>query len=344
MLGSGGVVIRIKNEMKLKWWVLYGALFISFGLLPMDGFGGDFSSADIDNTHSWASESSRIVFAENLETTNSSNRSQHSILSLGSLTNNRTNAMIAGTVAAVGIYGAFTWWRQGVSDNFRTIDEGWFGQDTYAGGADKLGHAFSAYVGTRLLKKGFEWAGNDADKSLWLAAGTTFGTLLAVEVVDGFSKEFSFSKEDFLMNTIGVGLGVLFEKQPALDNLFDFRVHYWPSSEAKRLNRYNPIADYSGQTYLFLTKASGIPALRKLDGVKYLEFAVGYGSRGYEPNDGSPVERSRHTYIGVSINLSEVLSDTVFRQSKNGRAHIFSNMLLEYVQVPGTVWLNDHRL
>ena len=312
-------------------------------LAPLHASSLDVLSPDAENIQTPENAPPRIVFAANHETVSSSNVSQKIYVSPWSQTSGRTRAIVTGTVAAVGLYGAFTWWRQGVSGKFRTVNEGWFRQDTYAGGADKLGHAFSAYAGTRLLKRGFEWAGNDPEESLWLAAATTFGTLLAVEVVDGFSKEFSFSKEDFVMNTIGVGLGILFEKQKDLDNLFDFRVHYWPSSDARRLNRYNPIADYSGQTYLWVAKAAGVPALRKYDGLRYVELAIGYGSRGYEPSDGVAVERSRHGYIGISINLSEVLNDTVFRNTRGSRAQQYTNTVLEYIQVPGTALLADHR-
>ncbi|MEK7744210.1 MAG: hypothetical protein AAB578_07445, partial [Elusimicrobiota bacterium] len=46
-------------------------------------------------------------------------------------------AVIGGIGITVGIYGANGWWEDGFSGAFRTTDEGWFGQNTYAGGADK---------------------------------------------------------------------------------------------------------------------------------------------------------------------------------------------------------------
>lgn len=256
----------------------------------------------------------------------------------------RTRALILGGVAAVAVYGAGNWWQEGVGRHFRSVDEGWFGQDTYTGGADKLGHTYATYAGTRLLKLGFRWAGNDPETSLKLAAATSFGTLLAVEVMDGFSKKYRFSKEDLIMNTAGVGLALLFETRPEIDRLLDFRFMYWPSGDARRLNQVDPIDDHSGQTYLLVAKASAIPALRRQGVLHYLEFAVGYGSRGYEPNEGRPGERSRHLYYGVSLNLSEVLADTVFRGSRGSRAQRITDTVLEYVQVPGTAALADRHL
>lgn len=258
----------------------------------------------------------------------------------------RTQALIWGGVGTVLTYGATVWWKDGSSGGFRTTNEGWFGQDTYAGGADKLGHAYSTYAGTRLLTSAFEWAGNDRDNAIALSAATVFGTLLAVETLDGFSKRYKFSKEDLVMNAVGTGLGVLFEKNKRLDDLFDFRLHYWPSGDAKRLNEVGPIADHSGQTYLLVAKATGMPQLKNHDALRYFELAVGYGSRGYEPNDGAPApDRRRHVYFGISLNVSEILRNSVFRDSaRKTRSQQVTETVLEYVQVPGTALLVDHRL
>lgn len=258
----------------------------------------------------------------------------------------RTQALIWGGAGTVLAYGATIWWKEGSSGHFRTVNEGWFGQDTYTGGADKLGHAYSSYAGTRLLARAFEWAGNDRDDAIVLSAATVFGTLLAVETLDGFSERYKFSKEDLIMNAVGTGLGLLFEKNKPLDDLLDFRLHYWPSGDAKRLNQVGPIGDYSGQTYLLVAKATGIPQLRSHDVLRYFELAAGYGSRGFEPNDGAPApNRSRHVYFGISLNISEILRNTAFRDSaEKTRSQRVTETVLEYVQVPGTAVLADRRL
>lgn len=258
----------------------------------------------------------------------------------------RTQALIWGGAGTVLAYGATVWWKDGRSSHFRTASEGWFGEDTYTGGADKLGHAYSTYVGTRLLASAFEWAGNNRDDAVVLSAATVFGTMLAVETLDGFSERYKFSKEDMIMNAVGTGLGLLFEKNKRLDDMFDFRLHYWPSGDAKRLNQVGPVGDYSGQTYLVVAKATGIPQLRNHNVLRYFELAAGYGSRGFEPNDGAPApDRSRHIYFGISLNISEILRNTLFRDSaEKTRSQQITNTVLEYVQVPGTAALADHRL
>ena len=249
----------------------------------------------------------------------------------------RNLALIVGSTMAVGLYGQRKWWRDGFTSDFKSQDEGWFSRHTYSGGADKLGHFFMTYAGTRLMSKAFAWAGNEPAASLNMAAWLTIGTFTAIEVLDGYSKQWEFSKEDALMNAAGVLAGVLLESRPSLDRLIDLRMLYRPSKENGR--RFSPFGDYSGQTYLLVAKASGMDALRDHPVLRYLEFAVGYRARGYSDVGGRVVEvGTRSLYAGVSLNLSEVLGQTVFRGG-GGRVQGVADTVLEYVQVPGTVVL-----
>lgn len=250
----------------------------------------------------------------------------------------RNAALIAGSSLLVGAYGVKKWWNDGFTGGFRTVSEGWFGQDTPYGGADKLGHAFFAYAGTRLLTRAFEEAGNDHDRALPLGVWTTLGIMTAVEVLDGYSKQYEFSKEDAILNVAGVALGYVLERNPDLDRLIDVRVLYRPSA-----GKFDPFGDYSGQKYLLALKASGVPALRENPLLRYFELTAGYGTRGYESPQG--VVRSRHVYVGVSLNLSEVLGSTVFRGAgERSRVQRATDLFFEFVQVPGTAALARHRL
>jgi len=254
-----------------------------------------------------------------------------------------TRKTMAGSAIAVVLYGytLTDWWSQGFTGRLRVVDEGWFGPDTYAGGADKIGHTYGAYTGTRLLAQTFKGYGHAPSSALRLAAATSFGTLLAVELLDGYSKEYSFSKEDLVMNGIGTGLAILIEKSPELDNLLDFRLQYWPSEVVRRENKFSPVSDYSGQTYLLVAKAAGVEALRQYQPLRYLELAVGYGSRGYRPDEGV-LARSRRIYFGISLNVAEVLNDTVFKNASGSRGRNITSSMLEFIQIPGTAILSDH--
>src|SRR5512134_3200025 len=65
----------------------------------------------------------------------------------------RTWAIIGGGAAGIVAYGMNNWWQDGFTGKFQTGNEGWFEQNTSDGGADKLGHAYANYVGTRLLAR-----------------------------------------------------------------------------------------------------------------------------------------------------------------------------------------------
>ena len=254
-------------------------------------------------------------------------------------------AVVSGIGLTVGIYGANSWWKDGVSGSFRTVDENWFGQNSYAGGADKAGHAFFTYTGARLLSRGFEALGNDPGRSLRLGVWTSLGVMTGVEVVDGFSKEFRFSVEDFAANAAGAVFAFLMERDPRLDALLDFRLLYRRSDDARRVGETDPIADYSGQTFLLALKADGVPRLREVPLLRYLELQVGYNTRGYEPNDGEKIDPHRRIYGGVGVNLSRLLSDTVFRGDlKGGKVQRGTDTVLEFLQVPGTAARTYRRL
>lgn len=256
------------------------------------------------------------------------------------LKSTRTNLLISSVALGTALYGATAWWSDS-STEFKIRHEGWFDADTPNGGADKLGHGYSFYVSTRLLKKGFEWAGHGSKQAAQLAGLSSAALSVGVEIMDGFTDKYGFSTEDMIMNLSGIGMGVFLESYPQWDELFDFRLKYWPSSDARELKEYDPLADYSGQTYLFIVKASGIPFLRQNTFSRYLELAVGYGTRGYQPTDGTGrQETSRHLYYGISLNLSLLLSDTIFKKSSYRNA---TENLLEYFQMPGTSLLSDHK-
>jgi len=251
----------------------------------------------------------------------------------------RNTALVAGGALLVGAYGMNKWWDEGFTGSFRTENEGWFGQNTRSGGADKLGHAFFAYAGARLLTQGFEALGNERGHALKLGFWSALGVMTAVEVADGYSRQYRFSGQDAIMNVAGAGLGYLLERNPYLDRLVDLRLLYKPSEHSS----FDPAGDYSGQTYLLVLKASGVAALRKYEPLRYFELALGYGTRGYERPPG--FERKRNLYIGVSLNLSELLAQTVFRGNRErSTAQRGTDLFFEFIQVPGTAALSRHGL
>ena len=248
----------------------------------------------------------------------------------------------AGAVGLVGAYGATAWWAGDLGPKFRVRREGWFGADTYAGGADKLGHGFSTYLGTRLLVRAYQATGLSEQRSVERAAVASMATLMGVEIIDGFSKRFRFSPEDAVMNLSGVGLAWLLERYPEFDRKLDFRVMYRRSDEARAGGISDPIEDTSGQSYLFAIKGAGFDALAGIPLLRYLELIVAYGSRGYRPGlVGKPP--SRHFYAGIGINLAELMGVAVFEPKQSpDRVQRVAEGVLEFFQLPGTALLHDH--
>jgi len=239
----------------------------------------------------------------------------------------RNTLIIGGAAAVITAYGMAQWWQTGFGGGFDTVNEGWFGSGTPYGGADKLGHMFSNYAVTRLLAPLFEAVGNSRDASIRISAWTTLGLFTAVEIADGYSRAYKFSWQDETMNFAGAALGVLLETHPELDDVFDFRFAYSPSPG----NKFAPFGDYSGQKYLLVVKADGFEPLRRNRFLRYVEVAVGYGAKGFDPGGA----RQRDIYLGVSLNLSRLLADTAYE----GRMHSTpfqrgTDRVFEFVQFP----------
>lgn len=253
----------------------------------------------------------------------------------------RTKIFLTASVLGVATYGALKWWNTGLSTDFRTQSEGWFGRNTPKGGADKLGHAFGTYTGVRAGAHVLELLGNSHDDALRIATIASLAAYTGVEILDGFTKPYRFSKEDVIANVVGAGLGWVMQTNPKLDALVDFRLYYRQSPEAKAEGKWEPFDDYNGQKYLLAFKGSGVPAFATNPVLRYTEVVVGYGVRGYDPPN---TARSRHLYAGVALNVAQLLDDTVFRHRADSVLRKETGLFLELFQLPGTVLLANRRL
>ncbi|HEY0193626.1 MAG TPA: DUF2279 domain-containing protein [Kofleriaceae bacterium] len=228
---------------------------------------------------------------------------------------------LAASLTLGGIYAAFTTWtyfawyrkHKPLSD-FKWGGDGWLGDRTYAGGADKFGHAWATMglgrAGTELL---YQWGGFSRLTSTLVGVGLSELLFIGVEVKDGFYYEFSFS--DFTGDSLGALAAVALSLSPRLDELFDFRVEYWPSHEYRRQfdgGNVNIAEDYSGETYLLALHLGAIHPLRDWKygaWSQFVDVAVGYGTRGYKPDPPSglpPYDHHQEISFGVTLNLQGV--------------------------------------
>lgn len=247
------------------------------------------------------------------------------------------------------VWSYFAWYRGHPGKGFAVGGDGWFGKGTYAGGADKLGHAWAtmglARGGTALLDAG----GWNHTHATLISAALADALFLAVEIKDGYYYE--FSPGDFTMDTVGALAAVAFELSPRLDELFDFRVQYFPSDiylrkldgsspcPAGHCSRWNIAEDYSGETYLLAMHLGAIHQLRDMKyGMwsQFVDVAVGFDTRNYKPPVEDPTVTIPHQqlYLGVSLN-AQGLCDWLLR-GRSEPARKITHGLFEMFNLPFT--------
>jgi hypothetical protein len=258
---------------------------------------------------------------------------------------------VAGVYASTATLMYFAWYHgQPDLPSLKVGGDGWFGEDTYAGGADKVGHAWASLAMSRLSSEILVWGGWAPWKAGLLGSGMTLGLFTLFEVKDGFYTE--LSPGDALFNAVGAGLNVAMLAYPPLDELIDFRVEYLPSRDyrdlldgqrpppdpaAPRQVSLNFVEDYSGQRFLLALHLGALPGLRGRTWAKLVDVAAGFESDRYKPEPVAPGRRRlQHLFLGVSINLQGLvdlaLADRRHPLARKARA--FGHLLFELVNPP----------
>ncbi len=264
---------------------------------------------------------------------------EHKALSLG----------LAGGVFGV-LYGYtyLAWYlRSDESPTFQVHEEGWFGVDTYAGGADKVGHAWGNYALVRGVSGILEWGGWNRTMALTTATGMTTAFFVMSEIKDGYAEDYGFSWGDVIANVTGASLGVLMELSPSLDRRFDFRLEYFPSKPFRDAvstkGPFNSPEDYTGQRFYLAYHLSTIDSLResRLFGwSEYVDVAVGFHAAHYKPEDQDTADHQQELFMGVSLNLQRVVDKAFAPPPGSNRKRSTGSRALHYtteiVQMPFT--------
>jgi hypothetical protein len=186
---------------------------------------------------------------------------------------------------------------------FHVTNEGWFGQNTYVGGADKASHFVSYYIVTRFANeynKAFHVPG---DQAALIATGTAFLAGLMTEIGDGTNK-FGFSWEDLTMDALGAlsGLAIIHYR---LDDLIGFRAGWVPGAPTSPVGGLG--RDYSSEIYTADLKFSGLGkrACFNPGPARFFLFSVTYGTKGYPYSP--PEVRQRQIGLEIGINFDQVL-------------------------------------
>jgi hypothetical protein len=150
-------------------------------------------------------------------------------------------ALNLGVGAAVLGWGVANWDYGAGGPRFQS--EGWFDPETDEGGADKLGHFYSAYLFSHLFAGQYERWDFDKDQAIRWGALSSLGVTGLIEVGDAFS-DYGFSYEDMIFNTLGAAAGYLLWSYPELSRKIDLRVEYNPFTSGDYDG--NVATDYDG--------------------------------------------------------------------------------------------------
>lgn len=247
----------------------------------------------------------------------------------------KTTLFSAGVLVATPVLGYFSWWRNDWDGHFKFTNEGWFGEETYAGGADKASHVFFSYAMTLAFQTAYRSYGKTPAESRSLAFGLTVLSGLLIEAGDGMTR-YGFSWEDAAANAIGAGIATLVDAY-RLKDAFGLRFGWVPNSIPPGCCRYAGFgSDYSGEIYTADLKLAGfLPRMGVSPGVfRFLLIGMTYSSKGYRHSP--PWYRQRQLGIEIGLALPPVLrilgvSDTTWW----GKTLL---VFLEYFRVPYTAF------
>lgn len=204
------------------------------------------------------------------------------------------------------------WYADFERSNFHTVNDNkeWLQMD-------KMGHVFSSYQLGRLGANVLNWSGANKKEQLLYGSTLGFTFLTAVEVLDGFSKEWGFSWGDMVANSAGTGLYIgqeLLWGEQRVTLKYSFHQTKYASLNPGKLGDgllEEFLKDYNGQTYWL---SFNIYSFLKNDQIpKWLNIAVGYGADGmispHNQNVNSFVDnniRTRQFYLSLDVDLSRI--------------------------------------
>jgi hypothetical protein len=262
------------------------------------------------------------------------------------LLNRYTSAAIVGGTA-VGLYTwtYFAWYKErATSDHIIWNTEGWFGPNTYAAGADKLGHFWVNYAMNRLISHVLQEGGWSPLQSTLIATTGTMGFFTFIEIKDGLHPHYGFSWIDMAFNAGGnlAALGMI--TMPEIDRMFDLKVAYIPSKIYRRRlterGAVNAGEDYTGQIYQLTYHLGSLPSLRHASPwhpLRFVDVAFGYRARNYLPKPPPETHRYQEYMLCLGVDMQHVF-DLLWNRFENPRtyAHGAARFFQEVLAIPYT--------
>ncbi len=218
------------------------------------------------------------------------------------------------TVGFIGLH--YLWYKKFPHSRFHFFDDSgeWLQMD-------KMGHATTAYNLSSIQYNMMRWSGVKNNTATWVGGLTALGFQTIIEIFDGFSSEWGFSRTDMLANIVGTALFMsqqfAFNEQ-RVQLKFSFHPTIFPKYNPGELgnNRWQSwLKDYNGQTYWLSINPSSFMKTNT-DFPRWLNLSVGYGATGMtgaEKNptmvDGKPIpyfKRIRQYYFSADADLMRI--------------------------------------
>ena len=232
----------------------------------------------------------------------------------------KSNLLAVGFMAGMTAYG-FAYFGFG-SQDFEWKDDGWFGQNSNSGGADKLGHAVTTHILTCSMAAINRGWGIPRKEAAIRGAAAAWATMFVMEIGDGFSQDFGFSWPDIVANTVGAAFGYFHSTDRRFQEILDFRWEYWPSDYSRETGEGEFTTDYEGSAYVLAANIGAI-ACRHRHVLDFFDVQLGWQTRGYvDPS----VPMQRTAFVGLGINLQTVCN-------RLGLRHL--GKVFQFYQPPG---------
>jgi hypothetical protein len=218
---------------------------------------------------------------------------------------------------------------------------------------DKVGHATTAYNVAAIQSDVFRWGGVKPGTAAMVGSLTALAFMTMIEIMDGHSTEWGFSKGDMLANLAGC---LLFQGQywlwgeQRLGLKYSYHNTIFPQYHPAELGSNLPqrmLKDYNGQTYwLSFNIGSFLPARANFP--NWLNLSAGFGAEGMigamtnpKTVNGKPVpefKRYRQFYLSFDTDLYRIdgLSPLSTTLLKINRTLKMPAPTLEWNQVDGT--------
>lgn len=188
------------------------------------------------------------------------------------------------------------WW-SGARGPFH-IQNDW----SYALSMDKIGHFMEGGLIEKTMKGAFEWSGMDGRTAMWFGALFSIGYMTDIEIEDGFARQWGYSPGDELANLSGDVFSIAQDMWKPLQTV-NLKWGYIPSHDT--LHKGDFPDDYNGQVFwLSFDIHSYFGGSMQKFWPKYLNFALGYGVKGYE----DPVHgRIQNIYLGFDFDMRKII-------------------------------------